>query len=111
MLRLQQAGLVDLRRNAAAPFSINRVTLSAAARDLLSRSDATAPRSAAPAEPHPDDKRQSRRHGFEVARGMIGAAVKAEFASWVGAGAPGGPAGLEHRVMARIDALQAPFAA
>jgi len=127
LVRLQKAGLVDLERDPAAPFAVTKVTLSPAARALLSgrgtpaasAADAThtkagkyaAPRSArqAVSTAGPTAERTLRRNGFEVARGMISAAVKAEVSSWSAQGEPGGTAAFESRLMARIMRLDCPF--
>ncbi len=115
LVRMRDAGLLELKRNEAAPFAVTRVALSQKARDILagrgrgsvaaSGKDPPLP----PADPKPD--KMSRRNGFEVARGMISVAVKAELASWKAAGEPGGVAGLEVRVMARIGRIEVPFLA
>ena len=57
----------------------------------------------------PETEQGWRRNGFEVARGMISAAVKAELAAWAAAGCPGGVAQAETQVMTRISRLAAPF--
>ena len=115
LIRMQQAGLLELERDASPPFDIVVVGLSAHARALLSQPATAAPsaerplaRESTPA--HVGDRRQLR-HGFEVARGLIGAAVKTEIATWMAAGGIGGTEALEARVMARISQLPAPFAA
>ena len=124
LLRLQQAGLLDVQRDPAPPFAMMRVALSTAARELL-RAPAPARRERLPdvaaeappareaprAMPGTAQERSLRRNGFEVARGMFGAAVKAELAAWSAGGQPGGAAGLEARIMARLGGIEAPFPA
>jgi hypothetical protein len=121
LLRMRQAGLLDLQRDKAPPHAITRVTLSLKARELLfARSgtkaggdqpvvvgNATRP----PVTQDPKQTSMLRRNGFEVARGMCNAAVKSEMAIWKAAGGPGGYASLEKRVLTRIAAIEAPFSA
>lgn len=104
LLRMEQAGLLDLARDPAANSAVVRVSLSAAARDLLSGH-----RPRVSTSPQPIEAGPSRRNGFEVARGMIGAAVKAEIACGVTGLDPQRIAALQARVMARIGQIQAPF--
>ena len=124
LLRLQQAGLLDVQRDPAPPFAMIRVELSAAARDLLRApvqarhewlpnvaADAPGGEAASQATLGTTRERSLRRNGFEVARGMIGVAVKAELAAWSAGGGRGGIAGLEARVMARLSQIEAPFPA
>ena len=110
LIRMHEAGLLDLSRDPAPPFALVRVSLSGAARALLSgkqqAASATEPLASADAGV---DEHGLRRNGFEVARGMIGAAVKAELAAWNSQGAPGGVAAVELRVMTRISKIEAPF--
>ena len=117
LLRMQQAGLLDLIRDAAPPFAVIRVTLSAAARGLLS-GEQHVPSALAPAfqtmpvsggamETKYDTS--ARRNGFEVARGMIGAVIKAELSSCTADQAPQYIAALELRVMNRVSQIHAPF--
>ncbi|MGI4951355.1 MAG: hypothetical protein ACRYGM_06085 [Janthinobacterium lividum] len=114
LVRMHRIGLLDLERSPAAPYAVTGVSLSAAARSML----AGGPADAAPA-PHPQpggpqslpEEQALRRKGFEVARAMVGAAVKAEIAAWTAQGAPGGPGMLEQRVMSRINQLAAPYPA
>lgn len=115
LVRMQQAGLLELERDPSPPFDIVAVNLSAQARALLSRPATAAPSAEsllapAPSPTHVGDRRQPR-HGFEVARGLIGVVVKTEIAAWTAAGGAGGAVALEARVMARISQLPAPFAA
>ena len=124
LLRLQRAGLLDIERDPAPPFAMTRVALSAAARELLYGSGAATPGQAAmksKAEPGTSpwvpsasaaaQERSLRRNGFEVARGMISAALRAELASWHAAGERGGAAALEARLVNRIDRVESPFLA
>lgn len=117
LTRMQQAGLLVLHRDPAPPFAVLRVGLSPAIRDLLAdrrsgpvEEPAPLPPQARPdgQEPPPSD-RALRRNGFEVARGMISAAVKAEFSAVAGPAELEGQAGLERRVMTRISRLDTPF--
>lgn len=115
LIRMQQTGLLELERDPSPPFDIVAVSLSAHARALLSQPATAVPsaeRLLAPESTptHVGDRCQLR-HGFEVARGLIGAAVKTEIAAWTAAGGIGGTEALEGRVMARISQLPAPFAA
>jgi hypothetical protein len=111
LIRLHRAGLIELLRETQPPFAIVRVALTPAARQLGDAPSETA--DASPIVPSPSAAPQTelgwRRNGFEVARGMISAAVKAELAAWVAAGCPGGVAQAETRVMTRISQLAAPF--
>jgi len=117
MLRMQQAGLLDLARDPEPPFAVIRVTLSAAARCLLSgeRQTAGIPMLASLTHPAPDGAKEAvsdtgaRRNGFEVARGMIGAAIKAELSSCMPDLDARHIAALEARVMKRIGQIQVPF--
>jgi hypothetical protein len=112
LLRMQRAGLLDLQRDTAPPFAVIRVALSDAARAMLAGSPARreGPVDASPTpRPVADPGQNPRRHGFEVARGIIGAGVKAELAAWSAQGQPGGTAALEARMLSRISQLQAPF--
>lgn len=111
LVRMQQAGLLDLERQSQPPFNIVGVSLSATTRTLLSQSERpTEAGEKSTLEPRAItvDRRQAR-HGFEVARGLIAAAVKAELAVWVVSGGSGGAAALEAKVMTRIDRVPAPF--
>ena len=115
LVRMRQAGLLDLERDAVPPFVVTRVALSNKARDLLgSRREAPRPISATPPAKDapvrgPLSEQDFRRNGFEVARGMISVALKAEIASWNMASQPGGASGLEGRILARIGRIVAPF--
>lgn len=121
LVRMQRAGLLELQRHPDPPFAVIRVALSPAARALLSGQELARPPSDPRhvAEPLTDipstagaqPDRNPRRHGFEVARGMIGAAVKSELASWCSAGRPGGEEGLETQLLIRISQIVAPFQA
>lgn len=104
LLRMEAAGLLDLVREPGPNLAVVRVSLSPAARHLLSGVRAAA----TPAQP-PIAADGSRRNGFEVARGMIGAAIKAEMACVTAGLDPQRAAALEARVMARINQVQAPF--
>ena len=119
LLRMRRAGLLDLQRDQAPPFVVTRVALSQKARDLLSRpgrtktggggdGGATSERKPA-ATPDTQQAWMLRRSGFEVARGMLNAAVKSEIAAWKGAGGPGGYAALELRILTRITEIKVPF--
>lgn len=115
LIRMQQAGLLELERDPSPPFNIVAVSLSARARALPSQPGTAAPSAKSLLAPdsspaHVGDRRQLR-HGFEVARGLISAAVKTEIAAWRAAGGVGGAEALEARVMSRISQLPAPFAA
>ncbi len=110
LVRMQQAGLVDLRRDSHPPFAVTRVALSASGRAILAGSAAPAAAGTVPLVPAPPPAAgPARRNGFEVARGMIGAAIKAEVASWIAQGEPGGPAALERRLMTRVGQIGCPF--
>lgn len=104
LLRMEHVGLVDLVREPGPHLAVVRVSLSAAARDLLSGA-----RPKTTSAPQPIEADSSRRNGFEVARGMIGAAIKAELACGMIGLDPQRVAALEARVMARIGQVQAPF--
>ncbi len=114
LVRLHRAGLVELQRDPQPPFAIIRVALTPAARHLGDGPWETA-EAAVPSQPGPapsavpETEQGWRRNGFEVARGMISAAVKAELAAWAAAGCPGGVAQAETQVMTRISRLAAPF--
>ena len=115
LIRMQQAGLLELERDLSPPFNIVAVSLSAHARALLSQPAIAAPSAESllaldPSPAHVGDRRQLR-HGFEVVRGLISTAVKTEIATWKAAGGIGGAEALEARVMSRISQLPAPFAA
>jgi hypothetical protein len=118
LLRMREAGLLDLQRDPAPPFAITRVALSAKARDLLAgrvRISTGGQNRTAEGQPgSAGDLRQAqekvlRRNGFEVARGMIAAGVKSEIAAWKAAGGPGGYATLEARILTRIGQIEIPF--
>ncbi|HET6307825.1 MAG TPA: hypothetical protein VFG12_11600 [Rhodopila sp.] len=115
LLRLRRAGLLDLQRDQTPPFAITRVALSQKARDLVQIAARTkAPdRSAKPPAAAPEQQHSwmLRRSGFEVARGMLNAAVKSEFAAWKKEGGPGGYAALETRILTRIGDVKVPFRA
>ncbi len=117
LLRMQQAGLLNLVRDLAPPFAVVRVTLSVAVRGLLSgeqcTSNAPTPasqttRTAGPARNAISDC-GARRNGFEVARGMISAAIKAELFSCMIEQDDRPTAALTSRVMNRISQIQVPF--
>lgn len=119
LLRMRRAGLLDLQRDQAPPFAVTRVALSQKARDLVSRAGraktgggranvaANERKQAATADPQ--QEWMLRRSGFEVARGMLNAAVKSEIAAWKGAGGPGGYSALEIRILTRISEIKVPF--
>jgi hypothetical protein len=121
LLRMRQAGLLELQRDKSPPFAVTRVALTAEARAMLTggartgqqpavrNGSAKAAMTAAPTC-DPDQQRMLRRNGFEVARGMCNAAVKSEIAAWKAAGGPGGPVALETRILTRISAIEVPFA-
>lgn len=108
LTRMQRAGLLVLQRDRAPPFAVLQVSLSPPVRELLSNTRAAVsgpspkPR-AAPLQATLADKEHCRK-GFEVARGMIGAVIRAEWSK-----SAGQCDGLEDRIMARIGALQDPF--
>jgi hypothetical protein len=112
LVRMHRAGLLDLERDPAPPYNVVCVSLSAAARGVLSGNEPVAleHQQTQRETPAPITTDQAhRRNGFEVARAMVGAAVKAEFAAWITQESLGGPGALEQRVMARINELSAPF--
>jgi hypothetical protein len=118
LVRMRQAGLLDLERNEKPPFAVTRVALSPTARNMLAGRQpiGAAGRGAGTREEtmpvlDPTQQRRLRCNGFEVARGMISAAVKSELASWHAAGSPGGTAGLETRMLTRISQIDVPFPA
>ena len=96
----------------ALPRTIRRVSLSDLVRGTMP-SPVQAPPDSAPAiktpEPSPLQDQRLRRNGFEVAKGMISAAIKSELSSWRLAGEHGGPAALEARLLARVSQIEAPF--
>lgn len=119
LLRMRQAGLLDLERDQVPPFAVTRVALSQKARELVSRDGrartddsrnggaGTGIRPAAPLDAK--QARMLRRNGFEVARGLLNAAVKSEIAAWQAAGEPGGYRVLETRILTRITEIEVPF--
>jgi hypothetical protein len=122
LVRMREVGLLDLQREAGPPFAVTRVALSHQARELLSGrgpvlstgrgKDATESGAAKTAVGGDmTQERRLRRNGFEVARGMISAAVKTELASWTAASKPGGTSGLETRILTRIGQIEVPFSA
>jgi hypothetical protein len=108
LLRMEASGLLDLIRSDEAPYGVIRVRLSVGARRLLGqppvgpvddgRLDPAHARTAA-------GDREAKRHGFEIARGMIGAAIKAELSSMN----DGLPPALAARLMDRISRMPMPF--
>lgn len=108
LTRMQRAGLLVLQRDRAPPFAVLQVSLAPAMRELLANSRAAEndgplkPRAAPHAATSAD--KEHYRKGFEVARGMISAAIKAELSS-----SPGQCDGFADRIMARISTLQDPF--
>jgi hypothetical protein len=121
LVRLRRTGLLDLQRETVPPFAVTRVTLSPKAREILSGQGSVslgggkdASQSGAGKTADGLDVKQERRlrrNGFEVARGMISAAVKTEFASWTAASNSGGMPGLEARILTRISKIEVPFPA
>ena len=111
LIRIHRAGLLDLERDTAPPYNIVAVSLSAGAHEMLSGTGPVppAPQSQQRTADAATTDQMQRRNGFEVARAMVGAAVKAEIAAWIDQGSPGGPGALEQSVMARINNLRAPF--
>jgi hypothetical protein len=121
LLRMRQAGLLDLQRDQVPPFAVTRVALSQKARELVSRAGSArtggSRKGGAGTEMKPaptldaKQERTLRRNGFEVARGMLNAAVKSEIAAWKAAGGPGGYRALETRILTRITEIEVPFPA
>jgi hypothetical protein len=120
LVRMRQAGLLDLERDVVPPFAVTRVALSHTARQMLSGPSRVLPggggkdareNAAGQAVTALDPKQEMRLrcNGFEVARGMISAAVKAELASWYAAGGKAGTAELEGRLLMRINKIVIPF--
>ncbi len=119
LLRMRQAGLLELQRDQDPPYAITRVALSLRVQELLSsrlgkkasggQASVTDNATRPPATQDPKQIPMLRRNGFEVARGMCNAAVKSEMAAWKAAGGPGGYAALEKRVLMRIAAIEVPF--
>ena len=117
LLRMQLAGLLDLVRDLAPPFAIVRVTLSIAVRGLLAgeRCTSNAPTPASQTTYTAGSTRNAmpdcgaRRNGFEVARGMISAAIKAELFFCTIEQDDRSTAALASRVMNRISQIQVPF--
>ena len=120
LLRMRRAGLLDLQRDQAPPFAVTRVALSPKARELVSRAGRAKTsggrdgccreRDEAGGDARiPQQEWTLRRSGFEVARGMLNAAVKSEIAAWKVAGGPGGYSALEIRILTRISEIEAPF--
>ena len=115
LLRMERAGLLDLRRSGQAPYAVTWVGLSAGARLMLVRGrqaagmESPAEGQASAPAPGPDAGAEggtaARRHGFETARGMIAAAVKAELSA---AGCAAGPA-VTARLLERISRMPVPF--
>jgi hypothetical protein len=108
LFRLHEAGLIDLYRQNEQPFLIVKMSLSAAALRLVNGSEA-APPAARPSRLPAAAPGDGRRQAFEVARAMIGVAVRAELAAWRSAHGATDAEILERRMMARIDALAAPY--
>ena len=121
LLRMRQAGLLELQRTATPPFAVMQVNMSPRAYELLSRrvrgpasgSGTQVTAHAAGPVATPGQKRENilRRNGFEVARGMINAAVKSEIAAWTAEGQHGGAAALEARILTRVGQFEVPFPA
>lgn len=116
LLRMRQAGLLDLQRDDAPPFAVTRVALSQKARQLLAGSnrtvtdgDRTGDAENEAKAPAAKQEQVLRRNGFEVARGMITAAIKSEIAGWNAEGGTEGYAALEARILARISRIEGPF--
>ena len=118
LVRMRQAGLLNLQREPDSPFAVIRVTLSSAARELLSKQAwnklvrvATRNQTIPAAAVDFQQAKSARRNGFEEARGMIGAAVKAECGVWIANGGPPGMNEFEARIMTRIGQIDVPFLA
>ncbi len=116
LLRMREAGLLDLQRDDAPPFAVSRVALSQKARQLLAGTGPARPdgdriddADKEAISPAAKQEQALRRNGFEVARAMITAAVKSEIAAWNAEGESGGCATLEARILARIDRIEGPF--
>lgn len=117
LLRMEQAGLLNLVRDLAPPFAVVRVTLSAAVRGLLAgercTTSATTPvaltTGAVGTAGNLTPDYGARRNGFEVARGMISAAIKAELSSCMREQDQRQTDALASRVMNRISQIQVPF--
>lgn len=118
LLRMHQAGLLNLGRDPVPPFAVVRVTLSAAARDLLlseERRTVGVPTPASRTTPalgaarDPTSDRGARRNGFEVARGMISSAIKAELSCPIPDLDQMQTAALAARIIGRISQIQLPF--
>lgn len=115
LLRMERSGLLNLYRSEEPPYAVTWVEMTAVARLMLSRGRRAAGMDGAEAriEPPPgaqagaEDGREAaaQRHGFETARGMIAAAVKAELS---GSGRTAGPADTA-RLLERISRMTAPF--
>lgn len=111
LTRMQAAGLLILERDPEPPFSVVRVALSPDMRDLLcnpepARSDHSAAGKIG-SEPAPA-KPNSFRKGFEVARALMSAALKAEFSGCEGLSTGEQAAAFERNLMRRISTLQPP---
>lgn len=109
LIRMERSGLLNLVRSDKAPFAVVRVQLSAGAYRLLGRDKAgpaaakvTVPNYGWPASQGSSDPR---RHGFEIARGMIAAAIKAEISGMNEALPPAAAT----RLMERISRMPIPF--
>lgn len=117
LLRMQEAGLLNLVRDVTPPFAVVRVTLSATARNLVSgercmtnsRTPPTNTTYAFEAAKDATPDHSARRNGFEVARGMISAAIKAELSFIMPELNHQSSAAVASRVMTRINQIQVPF--
>lgn len=112
---MERSGLLNLRRSEEPPYAVTWVELTAVARLMLARGRRAAGMESAEARTEPPpaarvaaesgSETAARRHGFETARGMIAAAIKAELSE---NGRTGGP-GATARLLERISRMTAPF--
>jgi hypothetical protein len=122
LVRMRQAGLLDLERNVAPSFAATRVALSHQARQMMSGRGRVVSACNGP-DAHENEadsaaimldqkqQLQSRCSGFEVARWMISAAVKSELATWHMADGPAMTAEFEAPMPTRMSQIQIPFPA
>ena len=113
LIRMQQAGLLDLERDPAPPFALVRVSLSAAARAMLAPNQlsqpATSPNAAAARNRlrrrrkriTPQRLRSRTRHDRRGRKGRTGGMERS--------GRPGGVAAVELRILTRIGKIKTPF--
>lgn len=108
LIRMEQSGLLNLVRSDRAPFAVIRVRLSAGAYRLLGRDKASIGVAGVASPRHGRSESaastDSKRHGFEIARGMIAAAIKTEMS-----GMGGLPPAAAARLMERISRMPIPF--